>query len=121
MIEHEWQTIMGQIPAKSNSYRIIQKEGHGSLTKTAMTIHYEKSFYMQASKYRNLGITGMFELHVKVYYPTMSPDLDNCFKCLLDCLQYIRAVKNDNRCVKIVGEKFIDKVSPRVEFRIMEI
>ena len=51
----------------------------------------------------------------------MSNDLDNSLKCLLDCLQYSKTIKNDNRCVKIVAEKFIDKESPRVEFKLVEI
>ena len=29
--------------------------------------------------------------------------------------------KNDNLCVKVVAEKFIDKANPRVEFKIMTI
>jgi Holliday junction resolvase RusA-like endonuclease len=51
----------------------------------------------------------------------MSPDLDNALKCLLDCLQYAKAIKNDNKCVRIVAEKFIDKLNPRVEFKIITI
>ena len=121
MKEHEWQTILGQIPSKSNQYEIIRVAGRPGLKKSTTTLHYEKSFYMQASKYRGLNIDGLFELHVKVYYPTMSPDLDNCFKCLLDCLQYSLAIRNDNSCVKILGEKFIDKNNPRIEFRLTEI
>jgi hypothetical protein len=29
--------------------------------------------------------------------------------------------KNDNLCVKVVAEKFIDKANPRVEFKIVTI
>lgn len=32
-----------------------------------------------------------------------------------------KAIKNDNLCVKIVAEKFIDKENPRVEFKIITI
>ncbi len=42
-------------------------------------------------------------------------------KCLLDCLQMTGTIKNDNRCVKIVAEKFIDKANPRIEFEIEEV
>lgn len=121
MIEHDWQTIAGQTPSKSNSYKIITLSGHGSLAKTPGLKAYEQAFYMQVGKYRNLMIEGYFELHVRVYFSTMSHDLDNSLKIILDCLQFTKTIKNDNRCVKIVAEKFIDKTNPRIEFRLVEI
>lgn len=121
MIEHDWQTIIGQAPSKSNSYKIITLSGHGSLAKTPKLKEYEQSFYMQVGKYRNLNIEGYFELYVRVYFATMSHDLDNSLKVILDCLQQTKTIKNDNRCVKIVAEKFIDKMTPRIEFRIVEV
>ena len=121
MTEHPWQTIIGQAPSKSNSYRIINVAGHAKLGKTASTEAYEKSFYMQVGPYRNMMIGGFFELYVRVYFSTMSHDLDNSLKAILDCLQQARTIKNDNKCVKIVAEKFIDKYNPRVEFRIVEV
>jgi Holliday junction resolvase RusA-like endonuclease len=51
----------------------------------------------------------------------MSSDLDNHCKVVLDCLQKAGAIVNDNKCVKIVAEKFIDKVNPRIEFKIVTI
>lgn len=121
MVEHPWQTILGQVPSKSNSYKVIRVAGHAKLGKTAVTTKYEKSFYMQVGAYRNLMIEGYFELHVRVFFSTMSHDLDNSLKALLDCLQQTNTIKNDNRCVKIIAEKFIDKVNPRAEFRIVEV
>ena len=117
----EWQTIIGEVPSKSNSYRIIQIGGHARLGKTASTERYEKNFYMQVGPYRNLMIEGFFELYVRVYFSTMSHDLDNSLKVVLDCLQYTKTIKNDNKCVKIVAEKFIDKNNPRIEFKLVEI
>ncbi|MBR1435234.1 MAG: RusA family crossover junction endodeoxyribonuclease [Bacteroidales bacterium] len=119
--EYEWQTILGQIPSKSNQYRVITLHGHGSLAKTKALKEYESSFYMQVGAYRNLMIEGYFELYVRVYFTSMSHDLDNSLKCLLDCLQYTKTIKNDNRCVKIVAEKFLDKEKPRIEFKLVEI
>ena len=121
MIEHNWKTILGQMPSKSNCYRIIKVAGHGQLAKNDTLKNYENSFYLQVGEYRNLNIQGFFEIYVRVYYTTKSPDLDNSLKGLLDCLQQTKTIKNDNQCVKIVAEKFIDKVNPRVEFRIVEI
>lgn len=121
MTEHPWQTIIGQIPSKSNSYKIITIGGHGSLGKTKALTDYEKSFYMQVGQYRNLNIEGFFELHIRVYFTTMSHDLDNSLKLALDCMQNARVIKNDNRCVKIIAEKYIDKLNPRIEFRLIEV
>ncbi len=51
---------------------------------------YEKSFYLQCSQYRNKQIKGLFELYLSVHYDTQRPDLDNCLKIVLDCLQSCR-------------------------------
>jgi len=121
MVEHDWQTIFGQCPSKSNSYRIIKIGGHSSLGKTTGLRAYEDSFYMQVGKYRGMMITGYFELHLRVYFTSMSHDLDNSLKIILDCLQHTKTIKNDNRCVKIVADKFLAKVNPRIEFKLIEI
>lgn len=121
MTEHDWQTIIGQAPSKSNTYKIVTIGCHGSLAKTPGLNAYEQSFYMQVGKYRNLMIDGFFELEIRVYFSSMSHDLDNSLKVVLDCLQYTKTIKNDNKCVKIVAEKFIDKNNPRIEFRLIEV
>ena len=113
----EWQTITGNCPSKSNSYLI----GNKGLYKSASLKAYESSFYLQCDKYRNKNIEGLFEFHVKVYYPNNRLDLDNSLKIQLDCLQKVNAIANDNKCIKIVAEKFIDKSNPRIEFKIIEI
>jgi Holliday junction resolvase RusA-like endonuclease len=120
-MDYGWQTIIGNCPSKSNCYKIIKKAGHADLCKTDALKQYENTFYMQCGKYRNLNIDGYFEYHCNVYYPSMKSDLDNSLKVQLDCLQLVKAIKNDNRCVKIVAEKFIDKVNPRVEFKIISV
>ena len=61
MTEHHWQTVMGQPPSKSNSYRIVTISGHGSLAKTPGLRSYENAFYMQVGKYRDMNIAGYFE------------------------------------------------------------
>lgn len=115
------QVIIGNPPSKSNCYRIIQLGGHASLGKTKALKEYEKSFYLQCNHYRNANIEGLFELYVDVYYPANKADLDNSLKCLLDCLQHVKAIPNDNKCIKIVAQKFIDKTNPRIEFKIESI
>ena len=66
-------------------------------------------------------ISGLFELELNVYYEPQRPDLDNCFKIVLDCLQGCKAIKNDRNCVKITARKFIDKINPRIEFTLNEV
>lgn len=115
------QTIYGNPPSKSNCYKIITIHNHGSLAKTAALRKYENDFYIQCNQYRNKNIKGYFELEVKVYYPSQRSDLDNSMKCLLDCLQKVKAIENDNKLVKIVAEKYLDKLNPRIEFKLIEI
>lgn len=115
------QVIHGNPPSKSNCYRIITINGHGSLAKTPALKKYENDFYIQCNHYRNKSIYGYFELHIQVFYPNQRADLDNSLKCVLDCLQKVKAIENDNKCVKIVAEKYLDKANPRIEFTIKEI
>lgn len=119
-MKHE-QVILGNVPSKANQYKIITLGGHGSLAKTKALKEYEQKFYLQCGAYRNKNIQGFFELYVDVYFHSNRPDLDNSLKCLLDCLQTCKAIKNDRNCVKIVANKFVDKNNPRIEFTIVEI
>ena len=115
------QIIYGQIPSKSNCYKIVTLNGHGSLAKTPALKQYEKDFYLQCNQYRNRAIMGLFELHANIFNGSQRPDLDNSFKCLLDSLQTCNAINNDRNCVKIVAQKFVDKKNPRVEFELIEL
>lgn len=118
------QIVYGNIPSKSNCYKIITlkskdpNNAHDSLAKTKALSQYEKDFYIQCNKYRNAAIDEYFTLELDVYYPSQRSDLDNCLKVLLDCLQKVNAIKNDNKCVRIVANKFLDAKNPRVEFVI---
>jgi Holliday junction resolvase RusA-like endonuclease len=110
------QTIYGNPPSKSNCYRI----GNKGLFKTKVLTDYENKFYIQC-KDRNKNIEGYFEFEMDVYYPNERADLDNSLKIVLDCLQKCNAIKNDNKCVKIIVQKFLDKKDPRIEYEIKEI
>ena len=115
------QIILGNPPSKSNCYRIVFFNGHASLAKTKALKQYEKDFYIQCNEYRDRNIEGYFEFHIKVFFQSQRQDLDNSMKILLDCCQSCSAIKNDNKCVKIVAEKYLDKNNPRVEFEIKEV
>lgn len=120
-MEYDWQTIDGTVPSKPNQYKVVILNGHGSIAKQKGLKEYEDKFYMQVGAYRNLHIKELFEFHCRVYYPSMRSDIDNSLKIVLDCLQKTCTIENDNRCIKIVAEKFIDKARPRIEFRIITI
>lgn len=114
------QTIYGQPPSKSNSYKIITIKGHSKLGKTDATKKYELDFFMQCSL-RKKGICKRFKLTVDVFFRSDRPDLDNAMKILLDCLQTCGAINNDRLCAEIHARKLIDKVNPRIEFEIEEL
>lgn len=119
-MKHE-QTISGSPPSKSNQYKVITLKGHGSLAKTAALKDYEKRFFLECGAYRNKKIKGFFELYIDVYFSSNRPDLDNALKSTLDCLQTCNAITNDRNCVKIVANKFVDAIHPRIEFTINEV
>lgn len=115
----DYNTIYGQVPSKPNCYKIISFNGHASLAKSKGLRDYEDNFFLQC-RIRDKMIEGLFELDIDVYCNSMRHDLDNTLKIILDCLQKVKAIKNDNKCIKIVAQKFIDKVNPRIEFKLIK-
>lgn len=113
--------VNGTVVSKSNSYRIITINGHGSLTKTTAMKKYEENFLWQVGNIRDANINVPFELYIDVYFPSKRSDLDGAMKASLDCMQKAKIITNDNNCCKILARKFIDKENPRIEFKIITI
>ena len=118
-------TIMGNVPSKSNCYKVI-KLGRGvnarcSLGKQKHLKEYERNFKLQMFNYKYDLIEGEFKFIVDVYYNSRRPDLDNSFKVVLDCLQKAELIKNDNKCIEIQARKLLDKEKPRIEFQIIPL
>ena len=116
-------TIHGNTPSKSNCYKIITMgkglKKHSSLAKTKALKQYEQDFYIQLQpSLRNIDINTYFEFEIDVFYPSQRADLDNSLKVVLDCLQHSKTIRNDNKCVRIVANKALDKINPRIEFKI---
>lgn len=107
-------TIKGQVPSKSNGYRI----GNNRLFKTVDLKEYEVSFEWQIKKHLGQQITEPFEIWIDVYFQSNRSDLDNAAKVILDCLQTSGMIKNDRLCSVLVMRKYIDKIDPRIEFEI---
>ncbi|WP_234734519.1 RusA family crossover junction endodeoxyribonuclease [Tellurirhabdus bombi] len=115
------QVIFGSVPSKSNAYKIIYQKGSPTLAKTPALTKYENDFFIQCNFYRNANIEGYFEMTIDVFYPNQRSDLDNALKIILDCLQRVKAIKNDNKCTRILINKYLDKASPRVEFILQPV
>lgn len=111
------QVIYGDVPSKSNGYKIITIAGHSTLGKSKALKEYEKKFFLQCTL-RGKDINSNFKLSLDCFFGSNRKDLDGCFKILLDCLQSCRAIRNDRLCAEIHARKFIDKENPRVEFTI---
>jgi len=110
-MKHEF-TIIGQVPAKANSYMVIKRDNHSSLGKTKTLREYERSFYLQCPV-RGLNLQGFFKVSIDVFFRSMSSDIDNCCKILLDCMQACEVYKNDNKCIDLHVRKFKDEKNPR--------
>ena len=113
--------ITGNVPSKSNQYKVIRLGNKCSLGKQAQLKSYENSFKLQMLNYKYELIESNFKFIIDVYYDSRRPDLDNSLKVVLDCLQKAQAIKNDNKCLEIIAKKHLDKEKPRIEFEIIPI
>ena len=118
--------ILGQIPSKSNSYRIFtfydKRAGNyrAGIAKTPDMKKYEKDFVLQfPSELKGKNTTTPFRLVMDVYYPDRRQDLDGCLKGFLDCLQAVEYIKDDRACEDIHIRRYIDKNNPRIEFELI--
>lgn len=114
------ETILGQIVGKANHYQAVPDSNGGRrIIKDDAIRQYEKSFVRQCTIYKNRGINTPFTLIADVFFSSQRYDLDNSLKTLLDCLQYVKAITNDNLCSHIDARKHIDADNPRVEFELI--
>jgi len=109
-------TIKGQVPSKSNGYRIANNR----LFKSKELKDYEESFAWQVAKI-NTRIDAKFGITMKICFQSNRSDLDNAAKVILDCLQTTCIIKNDRNCWQLQMTKEIDKLNPRVELFIYEL
>jgi Holliday junction resolvase RusA-like endonuclease len=110
-------TILGQVPSKSNGYRIANNR----LYKSKELKEYEHYFFLAMLQYRHMFIEPIkekFSIKILVYFQSNRSDLDNAAKIILDCLQNCKVIENDRLCHELHMVKFIDKENPRIEFEI---
>jgi len=113
-------TIHGQVPSKSNGYKI----GNNRLYKSKELKDYEHFFYLKMLQHRHLFIEPIkdkFAIEIFVYFQSNRSDLDNSAKIILDCLQTCKVIENDRQCYSLLMHKFIDKNNPRIEFEIRKL
>lgn len=114
--------IYGEVVGKASHYMAVPAaDGQNRIIKDEFIRNYEKSFLSQCKIYRNRLIAKPFYLVVDVFYCSARKDIDNSLKTILDCLQYAKAIKDDNLCYQIRATKHIDRVRPRVEYSIIEL
>lgn len=109
--------ILGQVPSKSNGYKI----GNNRLYKSKELIEYEKRFtwlLALAKGKPSEPLRKAFSIKIFVYFQSNRSDLDNSAKIILDCLQNCNVIENDRLCHELHMFKFIDKDNPRIEFEI---
>ena len=112
--------ILGQIVAKANNYQAVPDGSGGRrIIKDDTIRQYEKDFAKQCNLYKNKGINTPFTLVADVFFKSNKYDLDNSLKTLLDCLQDVKAIRDDNLCIRIEATKHIDADNPRVEFELI--
>lgn len=113
-------TIKGQVPSKSNGYRIANNR----LFKSKELKEYEESFAWQVAKeyfVDRIWFDDKFGISMTIYFQSNRSDLDNAAKVILDCLQSNCIIKNDRNCWQLQMTKEIDKFNPRVEIFIYKI
>lgn len=118
----EYETIHGQVISKANNY-IVAADNSGTrhIVKNDAIRQYESDFVSQCRIYKDRLIDRNFILHIEVFEQSNVYDLDNALKTILDCLQYVKAIVNDNLCVGIHARKHIDRHDPRILFAIEEL
>ena len=110
-------TILGEPASKANSRKMVYVRGKPMFIKSQKALEYASMFKQQALA-GNEMLAGDVAVHIKIYYASRRPDLDESL--ILDLLQGV-AYENDRQ----VKEKHIywglDKALPRAEIRVEKI
>lgn len=81
-----------------------------------------KGWYDERSKNKQMLMSRFYpNVVVELWDEDMYHFIEKEYKHKIDKWDYRLSIKNDNLCVKVVAEKFIDKDNPRVEFKIVTI
>ena len=122
-------TIRGNVPAKSNSRRLVTIPGKGGkmVPRSIASKEFdawEKAAILQVpTEYKQRPFGSNIAFASTVYFRDQRSDLDNSAKGILDMLQKpsVRVILNDNRVQCLFMWKAIDATNPRSEITITEI
>ena len=118
-------TIMGKVPSKSSSRRIIlnRRTGFPMVISSAEVLQYEKDFTKQITGEHKNNFPEKTRLKVWITWFTDSfrQDLDAPAKAIFDNLQKAGVIFNDNRIDEYSIVRKIDKVNPRAVITITEV
>ena len=119
-------TILGEPASKANQRKIASIGGKPSLIKSAKARGYEFDALRQIPVAARVRLEGPVEVHVRIFYASERPDLDE--SVVLDVLQdrYRRTgdervlvqcgvYRNDRQVRRKVVEHAIDRKNPRAE------
>lgn len=117
-----WEQIDGAVCSLKNSYTIgNNKHGQRHIIKNEKMRQFEASFDRQCRIYKDKNINRPCKLHVVVYEPSWSWDLDNAVTSLCDALQRNHAVVNDNLIQLLDARKVIDPSNPRIVYALEQL
>lgn len=106
--------VNGELASKSNGRRFIRR---GLIIKSNKALIFEELFPLQVRPKPEDCITeGEVTLTATIFYKTQRNDLDESL--LMDCIQNVGLVSNDRQIREKHIYHGIDKVNPRVEFKI---
>lgn len=114
-------TIQGDVPSKSNQYRIVKLGKRAGLAKTSAVTSYEKSFALQLPTEARGALIGSCGISIDVFFPNRRKDLDGSFKVILDCLQKNKVIENDRKVLLLYARRLLDKENPRIHLTIKPI
>ena len=88
------------------------------MVKSAEARQYQENAGWMAKEQGLQPLVDAVAVDVRVYRPARRGDLDNCLKVVLDAMRGI-GYEDDSQIVKIIAQRFDDKVNPRVELTII--
>jgi Holliday junction resolvase RusA-like endonuclease len=114
-------SIIGQLPRKSNSRRLVTNKGTGRamFIKSKEALQYEKDFEQQVRQKDRVGMDGKLALRCIIYYRSNRSDLSDELLC--DMLEKAGVISNDRWIFYKEQGKVIDKENPRVELTIEQM
>jgi Holliday junction resolvase RusA-like endonuclease len=114
-------SIIGQLPRKSNSRRLVTNKstGRAMFIKSKEALQYEKDFEQQVPRNARVNMEGKLALRCIIYYRSNRSDLSDELLC--DMLEKAGVISNDRWIFYKEQAKVIDKVFPRVELTIEQM